>query len=58
MGKMRNVNNILVRKPVAKNDSENLVVDGKVTLNWILGKLVGRIEPDAYKDRNQWRAVV
>jgi hypothetical protein len=35
---MRNAYNILVGKPEGKNHSEDLGVDGKIILEWILGK--------------------
>jgi hypothetical protein len=42
-GKMRNPQNILVRRPEGKNHSEDLGVNGKIILEWILGKSGGRI---------------
>jgi hypothetical protein len=38
MGEMRNAYRILVRKPEGKNHSEDLGTDGKIILEWILGK--------------------
>jgi hypothetical protein len=42
MGEMRNAYKIFVG-----DHSEDLVVDGKVILEWILGKSVGRCGMDA-----------
>jgi hypothetical protein len=38
IGGMRNAYIILVGKPKGKNHSEGLGVDGKITLEWLLGK--------------------
>jgi hypothetical protein len=38
MGEMRNAYITLVGKPVGKNNSEDLCIDGKIMLEWILGK--------------------
>jgi len=38
MGKMKNAYKILIGKPEVKKHSEDLGVDGKVMLEWILGK--------------------
>jgi hypothetical protein len=38
MAEMRNAYNILVGKPKRKNSSEDLGVDGKIILEWVLGK--------------------
>jgi hypothetical protein len=40
MGEMRSVYRILVGIPEWKNHSEDIGVDGKVMLEWILGKQV------------------
>jgi hypothetical protein len=40
---MKNTFNVLVGKPEGKNHSEDLGVDGRIILEWILGKLGGRI---------------
>jgi hypothetical protein len=41
MGAMRNPYNISVGKPERKNHLEDLGIDGKITLGWIIGKLSG-----------------
>jgi hypothetical protein len=38
MGKVRNVHKILVGKPEGKRPSEDLGEDGRITLEWMLGK--------------------
>jgi hypothetical protein len=38
MGEMKNTYHILVGKPEGKNHLEDLGVDGKIILEWILGK--------------------
>jgi hypothetical protein len=38
MGEMRNAYKILVGKPEGKNHSEDLDVDGRTILEWMLGK--------------------
>jgi hypothetical protein len=38
MGEMRNTCNILVAKPMGREHSEGLGTDGKIILQWILGK--------------------
>jgi hypothetical protein len=38
IGEMRNAYNILVGKSEGNNHSEDLDVDGKIILEWILGK--------------------
>jgi hypothetical protein len=38
MEEMRNAYSILVRKPEVKDHLEELSVDGKIILEWILGK--------------------
>jgi hypothetical protein len=38
MGEVRGAYNILVGKPEGRDHWEDLGVDGKITLNWILGK--------------------
>jgi hypothetical protein len=38
MGVMRNAYKILVGKPEGKRHSEDLGIDGKIVLEWILGK--------------------
>jgi hypothetical protein len=37
------VNKILVGKPEGKDHSEDVVIDGKVVLEWILEKQAGRV---------------
>jgi hypothetical protein len=44
---MRNSYKILVGKPERKNHSEDLGVDGKIILEWILGNWVGRCRLDS-----------
>jgi hypothetical protein len=43
MGEIRNAYNILVGKPEGKNHLEDLDVDGKIILEWILRKQGGRV---------------
>jgi hypothetical protein len=38
MGENRNAYNILVREPEGKGRAEYLSVDGKIILEWIVGK--------------------
>jgi hypothetical protein len=38
MGEMRNYYKILVGRHEGKEHSENVVVDGRIILEWILGK--------------------
>jgi hypothetical protein len=38
VGEMRKVYKILVGKPEGKNHSENLGLDARIILKWILGK--------------------
>jgi hypothetical protein len=38
MGKMRNAHKIIVRKPEGKEHLEDLGVDVRIILEWILGK--------------------
>jgi hypothetical protein len=38
MGEVRGAYNILVGKPEGRNHWEDLGVDGRITLTWILGK--------------------
>jgi hypothetical protein len=40
---MRNAYNILVGKPKGKNHLEDIVVDEKIILEWIFGKLDGKV---------------
>jgi len=60
MGDMRNAYKILVGKPKGKILAEDLGVDGKIILEWILEKSGGEnvdwIHVAQYRD--QWRAVV
>jgi hypothetical protein len=51
MGEVKNAYNIVVRRPKGKNHSEDLGVDGKIILEWILGKWVVRCELDASDSR-------
>jgi hypothetical protein len=44
MGAIRNTYNILVRKREGENHSEDLDVDGKVILEWILVKWGGKFD--------------
>jgi len=54
---MRNMYRILVGKPNGKNYSEDLGVDGRIILEWILGwKDVEWV--NLAQDRDQWRALV
>jgi hypothetical protein len=41
-----------------RDHSEDLGVDGKIILEWILGTWVGRCGLDLFQDRDQWWAVV
>jgi hypothetical protein len=43
MGEVRNAYNILVGKSEEKNHSEDLGVDGKIILEWILGTYCGKV---------------
>jgi hypothetical protein len=43
MGKKRNAYNIFVTKPDGRDHLEDLGVDGKNILQWILGKQDGRL---------------
>jgi hypothetical protein len=36
MGDMRNVYSVLVRRPEERNHQENLGIDGRIVLRWIL----------------------
>jgi hypothetical protein len=38
MGEVRGAYNILVGRPEGRNHKEDLDVDGRTTLRWILGK--------------------
>jgi hypothetical protein len=38
MGEMRNAFKVLIRKPKGRDHSEDLGIDGKIILEWILGK--------------------
>jgi hypothetical protein len=38
MGEMRNACKILVGKPEGRDHSEDIVVDGRIILEWIVGK--------------------
>jgi len=51
MGEVKNAYNIVVRRPKGKNHSEDLGVDGKIILEWILGKWVVRCGLDASDSR-------
>jgi hypothetical protein len=54
---MRNAYRIFVGKPEWRDHSEDLGVDGRVILEWMLGwKSVVWIH--LTQDRNQWRALV
>jgi len=44
MAEVKNVYKILVRKPEETDHLEDLGEDGKVILEWILGKWMGRCE--------------
>jgi hypothetical protein len=46
-GEMRYAYNASVGKPKERNHSEDLSVDGKITLEWILQNRVGRCRLDA-----------
>jgi hypothetical protein len=43
MGDMRNAYKILVENLKRRNLSEDLVVDGRIILDWILGKQGGKV---------------
>jgi hypothetical protein len=43
LGEMRNANKILVGKPERKNHSEDLGVDGRIILKWILRQWFWRV---------------
>jgi hypothetical protein len=38
MGEMRNAYKILVRRPEGRDHLEDLGIDGRISLEWILGK--------------------
>jgi hypothetical protein len=60
MGERRNAYNILIGKPEGRVDSEDVGIDGRIILEWILGKH-GRNDVDYMhlaQDRDQWRALV
>jgi hypothetical protein len=40
---MRIISKTFVRKPEGKNHSEDLVVDGRILLEWLLEKQGGRV---------------
>jgi hypothetical protein len=40
---MENLSNILVGKPKERNHSEEVAVDGRITFDWILGRLEGKL---------------
>jgi hypothetical protein len=40
---VRNAYKIVVGKPEGKDHSEDLGVDGRIILEWILGKYVGKV---------------
>jgi hypothetical protein len=50
MGKMTNACKIFVRKPEAQYHTEDLAEDGRIILEWILGKQVGRCELDSTQE--------
>jgi hypothetical protein len=47
MEEIRNEYNILIGKPEGKDHSEDLGVDGRIILDWMLGKQGGTCEIDA-----------
>jgi hypothetical protein len=57
MGEMRSAYDILVGKPERKRPLEDIGVDGKVILEWILG-WVGVDWMNLVQDRDQWRDFV
>jgi hypothetical protein len=55
----RGTHRVLVRRAQGKNHLENLGVDGRIILTWILNKLFGEAyRIDLAQDRNRWRALV
>jgi hypothetical protein len=42
-----NAHKVLAGRPVGKNQSEDLEVDGRIILKWILRKKVGRCRLDS-----------
>jgi hypothetical protein len=43
MGEMRNAYHSLLGKPEEKRPLEDIRIDGKIILKWILGKSCGRV---------------
>jgi hypothetical protein len=43
MGEMRNALKVLIRKPEGNKPLGNPGIDGKVILEWVLGKLGGKV---------------
>jgi hypothetical protein len=58
MWEFRNSYKILVIKPEEKKHSEDLVVDGRIILKWIVGISDWRIYIDLVQDRDRWQAFV
>jgi hypothetical protein len=59
MGEGRNVHRGLVGKPEGKDHLKDQDVDGRMGLEWILGRLAGGVEwIHLAQDRDHWRSVV
>jgi hypothetical protein len=48
----------LFRKPEGKRPLKDLGIDGKIILEWVLGKQGGKDWMHLAQDRDQWQALV